>query len=110
VGTKGTMLIPHIGWPDLHPKSDYAGLEFPDVGRADHWLQFVDAILGKEKTSTGFEYSGPLTEAVLLGSVASRFPKTTLEWDAAALKFSNVEAANAHVRRANRAGWSVAGL
>jgi predicted dehydrogenase len=110
IGTKGTMLVPHIGWPQLFPQQDFRGLELPDVGRADHWLQFVDAILGKEKTSTGFDYSGPLTEAVLLGSVATRFPKTTLAWDAKALKFTNENAANAFVRRAYRKGWEVAGL
>jgi predicted dehydrogenase len=110
VGTKGTMLIPHVGWPQLFPQADFSGLELPDVGRADHWLQFVDAIQGKEKTSTGFDYSGPLTEAVLLGSVASRFPKTTLEWDAKALKFTNENAANQYVRRAYRKGWEVNGL
>jgi predicted dehydrogenase len=110
VGTKGAMLIPHIGWPQLFPQADFSGLEMPDVGRADHWLQFVDAILGKDKASANFDYSGPLTEAVLLGSVASRFPKTTLEWDAKALKFGNVSAANQYVRRAYRKGWEVKGF
>lgn len=110
IGTKGTMLIPHVGWPQLFPQEEFKGLELPDVGRADHWLQFIDAILGKDKVSTGFEYSGPLTEAVLLGSVASRFPETTLQWDAKALKFTNESSANQYVRRAYREGWKVAGL
>jgi hypothetical protein len=47
---------------------------------------------------------------VLLGSVASRFPKTTLEWNAKDLKFANEPAANQYVRRAYRKGWEVAGL
>jgi hypothetical protein len=104
------MLIPHVGWPQLFPQKDFSGLELPDVGRADHWLQFIDAILGKDKVSAGFDYSGPLTEAVLLGSVASRFPQTTLQWDAKALKFTNENAANAYVRRTYRKGWEVAGM
>jgi hypothetical protein len=47
---------------------------------------------------------------VLLGSVATRFPKQTLAWDAAALKFTNEPGANAFVKRAYRKGHEVAGL
>jgi hypothetical protein len=39
---------------------------------------------------------------VLLGSVATRFPLKTLDWDAAALKFTNEAEANAFVRREYR--------
>jgi predicted dehydrogenase len=110
IGTKGVMLIPHIGWPQMFPEADFRGLELPSVGVADHWLQYVDAILGQDRASANFDYSGPLTEAVLLGSVASRFPQTTLEWDAPSLRFRNVQAANEHVRRVYRKGWEVEGL
>jgi hypothetical protein len=82
----------------------------PQVTGNDHWSQFVDACLGKGRTAANFDYAGPLTEAVLLGSVATRFPKTTLEWDAPALRFKNVAAANHYVRRRYRPGWEVKGL
>jgi hypothetical protein len=80
------------------------------VEEADHYHQFVDAVLGKGKTSTGFDYAGPLTEAVLLGPLATTFPRTTLEWSAAKLKFANSPEATHAVRRKYRAGWNVAGL
>jgi hypothetical protein len=70
----------------------------------------VDAVLGKGQTSTSFDYSAPLTEAVLLGNIASRFPNTTLEWDAAKLKIKNVREANGYIRRRYRKGWRVKGL
>jgi hypothetical protein len=110
IGTKGVMLIPHIGWPQMFPEADFRGLELPSVGSADHWLQYVEAILGNDVTAAGFDYSGPLTEAVLLGSVATRFPQQTLAWDAANLRFPETPAANDHVRRAYRKGWEVDGL
>ncbi|MSU28213.1 MAG: gfo/Idh/MocA family oxidoreductase, partial [Pedosphaera sp.] len=47
---------------------------------------------------------------ILLGGIASRFPKTTLEWDAKGLKFKNVKEANPFVRRTYRKGWEVKGL
>ena len=82
----------------------------------NHWHQFVDAVQGKGKTTAGFDYSGPLTESVLLGSIACKFPKTTLKWNSKSLKFSLAEAnkkfkpANELVKREYRAGWKVKGL
>jgi len=54
-------------------------------------------------------YSGPLTEAVLLGGVASRFPKIILKWNARDMKFSEA-AADKFIRRDYRKGWEVKGL
>jgi hypothetical protein len=51
-----------------------------------------------------------MTESVLLGCLATRFPKTTLEWDAEKLQVTNVKEANKYVRRAYRKGWEVEGL
>jgi hypothetical protein len=42
--------------------------------------------------------------------VAVRFPHTTLKWNAKELRFDNMAQANAHIRRAYRPGWEVAGL
>jgi hypothetical protein len=92
------------------PKADFAEFKMPEVQGTNHWHQFVEAIRGNGKTAANFDYAGPLTEAVLLGSVATRFPKTTLEWKASALKFTNEKEANQFVRRKYRKGWDVAGL
>jgi hypothetical protein len=110
IGTKGVVLLPHVGTVTLLPEEQFKGYEMPKLEEADHYHQFVDAVLGHGKTSTGFDYSGPLTEAVLLGPVATRFPKTTLEWQASKLKFRNSAEATAHVRRSYRPGWRVNGL
>ncbi len=110
LGTKGVMLLPHIGRPVLLPEKDFEGYERIRVPGDDHWKQFIEAVLGNGNTLANFDYAGPLTEAVLLGSVATRFPKTTLEWNAAKLRFGNVKEANAFVRRRYRKGWEVRGL
>ncbi len=109
IGTKGVLLIPHVDRPKLFPVEQYAGFEMPKTESANHWHQFVDAILRKDKTQANFDYAGPLTEAVLLGSVATRFPNTTLEWNAKKMTF-NVKDANQYVRRKYRKGWEVKGL
>jgi predicted dehydrogenase len=109
IGTKGVMLLEHVGKPILLPEKDFTDFAMPQIESVSHYHEFVDAVMGKGKTSTGFEYSGPLTETVLLGPLATRFPNTTLEWDTKKLKFDNSEASQ-HVRRFYRKGWEVKGL
>jgi len=109
IGTEGVMLLPHVARPQLYPDAKFAGFEFPNVRGADHYHQFVDACLGRGQTTAHFDYAGPLTEAVLLGGVASRFPQTTLRWNARRLRFEE-RAANAFLRREYREGWRVRGL
>ena len=110
IGAKGVMVLPHVGRPVLYPVEQFKDFQMPKVEGANHWGEFVNACRGEGKTSAHFGYSGPLTETVLLGGVASRFPKTTLEWDAAALKFTSLSDANQFVRRTYRKGWEVKGL
>jgi hypothetical protein len=105
LGTNGVMVLPHIGMPRL--LGEAKGHPIEAVPGENHWFQFINAALGEGKTNANFDYAGPLTEAVLLGSVASRFPQQTLEWDAAALQFTNVEGSNQFVRRDYRAGWEI---
>ena len=107
LGTQGVMVLPHIGMPRLVGDA-VKDVPVTKVAGEDHWKQFVKAVLGEGKTGANFDYAGPLTESVLLGSVATRFPQQTLLWDAAGLKFTNVAEANAFVRRAYRAGWEAA--
>jgi hypothetical protein len=110
VGTKGVMLLPHIAKPVLLPEAQFAGFQMPVAETVNHYHQFVDTVLGKTKTSANFDYSGPLTETVLLGPLATRFPQTTLEWNASKMKFKNSTEATRYVRRQYRPGWEVKGL
>lgn len=110
VGTKGVLHIPHIAVPKLFPVATFKDCPLPDVENGHHWTQWAEACTGTGRASTSFDYSGPLTETVLLGSVAVRFPHATLQWNAAKLRFDNENAANVFVRRQYRKGWEVAGL
>jgi predicted dehydrogenase len=110
IGTDGVLYSPYIAAPILLPADQFKDYKVPKVGGEDHYLQFVEACRGNGKTSAPFSYSGPLTESVLLGCVATRFSKTTLEWDADKLQMTNEKDANAFVRRKYRKGWEVEGL
>ena len=67
------MVLPHVGVPFLLPKEKFADYKMPKVTGTNHNNQFIDAVLGNGKTSASFDYSGPLTETVLLGTVSTFF-------------------------------------
>jgi hypothetical protein len=116
VGEKGYLLLPHIGGPQPLPRARFAedlrqfkkDVELPKI--ESHYHQFISAALGPGSTSVPFSYGGSLSESVVMGAIANRFPKQKLIWDAQALQFTNVPEANAFLRRTYRAGWEVEGL
>ncbi len=110
IGTEGVLYSPYIAPLVLLPAEKFADYKVPRQDAQHHYLQFVEACRGNGTTSAPFAYSGPLTETVLLGCLSTRFPKTTLEWNAADLKVTNEAAANQFVRRKYRKGWEVEGL
>jgi hypothetical protein len=110
VGEGGTMLLPHVAEPQLFPEEKFKDTPRPEPEPLDHWHQWVDACLGKTKTSAHFGYAGRLTEALLLGVVANRFPGEKLMWDAKHLRVTNNDEASKLLRRTPRDGFEVAGL
>lgn len=94
---------------ELHPKEKFAGFEPPpqtippSFGHAREWLE---ASKTGKPTTTGFDYSGPLAETVLLGNVAYRAGEK-LQWDAKNLKATNCPEADQFLRREYRSGWEL---
>ncbi len=94
IGEEGRLLLPHIDHPRLIVDNKYEPIDFPELEEADHYHQFVDACLGNDTCSAPFSYAARLTEAILLGVVAGRFPGQTLQWNNASSSFTE-EVANA---------------
>ncbi|MCS6866986.1 MAG: Gfo/Idh/MocA family oxidoreductase [Gemmataceae bacterium] len=111
VGTEGVLYSPYNSGRDPILIGDkFRDFRMPAVKSDNHYLQWVEAIRGHGQPSTPFRYSGPLTEMVLLGCLATRFPQTDLKWDAATLRFTNHDQANAFVRKDYRRGFEAEGL
>lgn len=108
IGEKGVMYSPYIAMPQL--LGDAASGKVEQLKGENHYLQWVEAARGNGTASAPFEYAGPLTEMVLLGCLATRFPDKAIEWDAAKMKATNLEEANKFVRRTYRKGWEEPGL
>ena len=75
----------------------------PSIGHHAEWIKAC-----KEGTPTlcNFDYSGALTETVLLGNVSYRTGKA-LDWDAKSLKATNAPEADKYITKEYRKGWEI---
>ncbi|MFT6621309.1 MAG: putative dehydrogenase [Limisphaerales bacterium] len=113
VGTKGVITANHGGdpFPKIYRDGKLTAEKIDPPAATDHHGEFVDNVLGKVKgTVCDFSYAGPMSETVLLGTVALLLPGTKLKWDSENLKFTNSKKANKLVKSDYREGWEVKGL
>jgi predicted dehydrogenase len=110
VGTEGALLVAHGNDLVLLPHDKFKDHKIPNFKERNHYHHFVDACLGGDNTESHFAQSGPMTEAILLGTVAARVPDVLLEWDSVNLKITNSPEANQLISRNYREGWKVAGF
>jgi len=110
VGDKGKILCG--GWggsPRLIPESRMKDYARPDkmLARVEgHHRDWINACKGGKPASSNFDYSGPLTELVLAGTVAMRVDKKLL-WDGPNMKALNAPEADAYIRPAYHNGWTL---
>ena len=113
VGDKGMLMCGTYGEnPRLLPEKLMLDYERPDktiprsAGIHEEWIA---AIKAGTKSTTDFEYSGTLTEVMLLGNIALRMQesKTVLEWDGDKMEFPNLPEANQYIHKEYREGWSL---
>jgi predicted dehydrogenase len=109
VGSKG-MLIADYGRFKLYPEDKFEGVERSHVPqKPSHPQDWVQACKDNDPKRPGchFDYSGPLTETVLLGIVAYRAGEK-LQWDAKSLEVTNCAKANHFTHREHyREGWDL---
>ena len=107
IGETGVMVLPHVGMPQLYPQEKFADFKINKEPGGNHYHVWVEAIVAGTRTSDGFDYAGPLTEAVQLGNVATRVPGVSLQWDAHACAIPNEPKANALLTKPYRDGWKI---
>ena len=109
VGDKGRMLLADYNRRLLLPETQFKDFVPPQSVTADpigHHQEWIRACKTGEPTSCPFEYSGPLTEAVLLGNVAYRAGQK-IDWDSKRLRARNLRSADQFIEHHYRKGWKI---
>ena len=135
-GTKGLMTIGMYGnSPKIYlnngeriemPKVNQNELKsLPEFGHQVLWTEACKAGFNSKEhknLSSSFDYSGPLTETVLMGNLAIRsymlkkknakdrddfYGRKKLLWDGENMKITNFDDANQFVTREYRSGWEL---
>jgi len=110
VGDDGVLMM--NGWaesPRLIPETKMKAYDRPPktIPRLDgHHKGWIDAIKKGEQVHGGFDYSGPMTETILLGAVALRTGEKLL-WDSENMKAKNTPKADKYIRPEFRSGWNL---
>lgn len=112
VGDKGTILCG--GWsgtPCLIPQSKRDGFHAPpatiprSIGHRAEWVQACKDRKPQD-AKAGFWYSGPFTEALLVGNLATRLQKR-IEWDSINMEAWHAPEADAIIRKQYRKGFGI---
>lgn len=111
IGDSGKILCGFNGAnPKLIPQARMDAFKPPpktlprSPGNEREWLDACKG--GKVKPGANFEFSGMVTETLLLGNVAACLGQK-LNWDRANLKVTNTNAAEKYIRPERRKGWEL---
>ncbi|MDG2390526.1 MAG: Gfo/Idh/MocA family oxidoreductase [Planctomycetaceae bacterium] len=108
VGTEG-MMFADYGKYRLFPTDKFSNFQPPEKtipASFGHHQEWIKACKEGSPTLCNFDYSGALTETVLLGNVAYRTGKK-LEWDAKSLTATNAPEAQQYIQKQYTKGWEV---
>ena len=108
IGTEG-MLAADFGKHKLFPEEKFADFKRPQRTIPDSpgfHKEFIIACKGGEKATCNFDYSGPLTETVLLGNAAYR-AGGGFDWNAETLEASGNPEAEQYLHSYVRKGWEI---
>ena len=114
IGDKGKLMCGEYGdHPRLIPNSKMEEYKehlppktIPRV-KGSHEQNWIDACKGGKPACSNFDYSGPFTEAVVMGNLAMRRLGKKLLWDGKNMKVTNDDEANRYVNEPRRKGWSL---
>ena len=106
IGSKG-MLLTGFGSLKLFPEKSFANFKAPEQFIPDSpgfYKEWIEACKGGEPATCNFDYSGPLSETVLLGNTAYR-AGGGFDWDADTLTATGNESAKPLLHSEFRKGW-----
>lgn len=115
VGTKGKLTCgcygakPRLLSRELREAAKSVARSIPRIpgNTLGHEADWLRACKGGAPASSNFEVAGPLSETVLVGNLAIRFPGRRLAWDGERMQVTNDPEANRFVHRPYREGFTL---
>lgn len=112
VGSKGLLATPsHNTEVTLLPREKFSGVEqtrpLTMQSSASQYKEWVDACRGGPQPIAHFGYAATLAELLTVGSLSTRFPDETIEFDPATGQITNHPRAAALLRYEYRKGWTI---
>ena len=112
IGTKASLVISgaYGESPRIFPESKMKGIGKPkqllerSPGQMEEWVMACKGEKPMDYARANFAYSGPFTEAILLGNIALRVGRR-IEWDAKTMTITNLPEANQYITKEYREGW-----
>lgn len=108
VGDKGMLFADYGSWK-LFPEDKFQNFEAPEPtipNSPGHYVEWFEACRGGSPALCNFDYAGPLTETVLLGTVSHQVGRT-LQWQADRLTCAGDAEATALIQKSYREGWTI---
>jgi predicted dehydrogenase len=108
VGAKGALVSDYNNH-QLLPEKEFAGFTPPEPfipNSIGHHAEWIRAIKRNGTTTCNFDYSGALTESVLVGNLAYRVGKK-IQWDSAHLRAVGCPEAAPFIQHHYREGWKI---
>jgi predicted dehydrogenase len=108
LGEKGMLLADYTRHAVMRETDfkDYAAPKPINSDFTKHHRAWIECVKAGKPASSDFAYSGPLTEAALLGNVAFRAGQK-IEWDSKSLRAKNCPQAEEFIRHHYRPGWKL---
>lgn len=112
VGSKGLLASgSHNTEVHLFPPGRFEGIETKRPVKMPlspgHYREWIDACRGGPPPISNFDYAAPFAEFLAVGSLSTRFPGETLEFDPASGKILNHPKASEFLRYEYRKGWTL---
>jgi hypothetical protein len=110
VGDKGKLMCGcYASGPQLIPYTKMKAYKRPEETiprvKVSHEIDWVNAIKEGRQPSSNFDYSGPLTEMVLMGNLSMFMPGKKIKWDGEKMQSTNFPELNKYVNPPYREGW-----
>lgn len=108
VGAEGALYV-NYAEHFLLPRDKFADFKTPEATIPDspgHHAEWFNAIRSGKRTTCDFDYSGKVSETILLGTFAYRAGKK-LEYDAETMTAANCPEADRYFKQPYRNGWGL---